>query len=138
MKPFEKEKISVRFGEHTLCEGPAEMMCGWMCEHCGAWQVSAPVTQDKLQKHLKFTLKPRGHWTKEPPTKEGWYFVYDGRPKRPLFACVDRRIGDNELIFNCLGWAHDCKLEGQTIIKWWWSEPLELPELPEEESHAEI
>jgi len=79
-----------------------------------------------------------GHWTKEPPTTPGWYFVHDGRPKRPLFACVDRRIGDNELIFNCLGWAHDCKLEGQTIVKWWWSEPLELPEPPEEQSHAEI
>jgi len=104
-----------------------------LCDKC-YWREQAK----KLRARVEELEGKSGHWTKEPPTKEGWYFVHDGRPKRPLFACVDRRIGDNELIFNCLGWAHDCKLDGQTIIKWWWSEPLELPGPPEEQSHAEI
>jgi len=121
MKSFEKEKITVRFGEHTLCEGPAEMMCGWRCRHCGAWQITAPVTQDKLQKRLEFTLKPRGHWTKEPLTKPGWY-------KIQYRSCL---TGEIEFSFEIAG--PDCEWWNfPNEVLWRWSEPEELPEPPED------
>ena len=70
---------------------------------------------------LQFIPTTKGHWTKEPPTEPGWYFVTN------TFT-----HNDGSKVWTAPQVAF--KSEGSTVFDSdrRWSQPIELPEPPEE------
>ena len=73
---------------------------------------------------VKQTRGVKGHWTKEPPTEPGWYIAYYITDKKT--ECV---------FINSRKWLYRINLNGPSgrgVFDYYWSEPIELPEPPEE------
>lgn len=77
--------------------------------------------------------KPKGHWTKEVPTKLGYYKAalqfWSMKKPQPILFLVEE---DEEGRFASMPSGDDAVYGlNDEVIKWWWSEPEEVPGLPE-------
>ena len=91
------------------------------CAKCGA--VDCWLTLEDTRKAIMTLLaKAKGHWTKEPPTEPGWYIAYMWSFKRGFPDVSAMYLTPNEV-----------KLKVYPVwVEQWWSEPISLPEPPEE------
>jgi hypothetical protein len=107
-----------------------------------------------LDEYIRVFGKPdeaipeRGHWTREPPTKGGWYSIaipatcycvsklHDHKEEWIVKLALVRWNGQR-LVYDCHGWAQSVAVEGSTgngeYSVLWWSEPERLPAPPKED-----
>lgn len=76
-------------------------------------------------------------WTKEPPTKEGWYWMqlpptFLQVEKKPYLECLYVCIRNGVLSFDipCDGYECENDFEPEDVL--YWMGPLEIPSMPEE------
>jgi len=96
-----------------------------MPDHCPLWAELPAISE----------IETVGHWTREPPTKPGWYKVIpwkhtlDFSPLQGGIVHVVYNQPTDELVVLFPGVRGGSLLP---VIAWWWSEPEQLPEPPKE------